>query len=357
MRIRTLLAALTGFALGAAVVPAYSNPAPALRHIASIKIPGAPLANFDIGFAAGGVYALADRSNSALDLVNARSRKVIGQVKGFAGARDGDLGGPNGVTIVDGRYVWAGDGDSSVKVVDIASKRVVASVSTGGKKRVDELGYDPRDQLVVAANNADDPPFVTLISSRPPYAVKATIKLARATDGLEQPVWDARTGYVYLAIPVLDGTKAKGGVAVIDPRQGKLVGMDEVSECMPAGLAAGPNGQLLVGCSDDAVSAGFPAHSLLLDARSGHVTASFGRVGGSDEVWYDARSGRYALAAVANPGGPVLGVIDARHGRWLGNLPSGTDAHSVAADDGSFFVPVSVGDNTCPKGCVKVFER
>lgn len=325
------------------------------RLLDRISLPGAPLKSFDIGFAEHGVYALADRSNAAVDLIDTHTRRFLGRVGGFTGAKHDDQGGPNGVVIVDGRQIWAGDGNSSVKIIDLASRRIIASVSTGGSKRVDELGYDPRDHLVIAANNADQPPFVTLISSRPPYAVESHIKLPRATDGLEQSVWDPRTGMIFFAIPELDGKPAKGGIAVIDPRQRKLVGMDHVFQCMPAGLALGPADQLLVGCSDDAVSAGFPAHTLLLDTRTGKVAGSFGRVGGSDEIWYDAESGRYALAAVANPGGPVLGMIDAWHRRWLGNVSSGKDAHSVAGADGSFFVPVAAGDAACPEGCVKVF--
>lgn len=327
------------------------------RQVDRIALPGSPLKSFDIGFAAHGVYALADRSNASVDLIDTHTRRILGQVGGFAGAKPGDQGGPNGVTIIDGRQIWAGDGNSSVKIIDLKTRRTVASVSTGGLKRVDELGYDRRDHLVVAANNADQPPFVTLISSRAPYAVKSRIELPRATSGLEQPVWDSRSGMIFLAIPELDGKPAKGGIAVIDPRQRKLVGMDEVSQCMPAGLALGPKNRLLVGCSDDAVHAGFPSHSLVLDASTGKVLQTFPQVGGSDEIWYDARSGRYALAAVANPGGPVLGLIDAKHERWLGNVPSGRNAHSVAGADGSFFVPVAAGDKTCPDGCVKIFAR
>lgn len=58
--------------------------------------------------------------------------------------------------------------------------------------------------------------------------------VAQATGGLEQPVWDAQTGTFFLAIHTLDGQTAKGGIAVIDTHKGKLVGMDEVSQCMPA---------------------------------------------------------------------------------------------------------------------------
>ncbi len=330
-----------------------------LRLIDRVAIPGNPLQSFDISSAANGVYAFADRSNAAVDLINTRTHQVIGQATGFTGPRKGGLGGPNGVTIVGGRQVWAGDGDSTVKVVDIATHRVIASVPTHGTKRVDELTFDPRDHLVIAANNADKPPFVTLISTRAPYAVVARITLPRATHGLEQPMWDPRTGRVDVAIPELDGVPTRGGVAVIDPRTHMLVHTWQVERCMPAGLALGPGHQLLLGCSDDAVAAGFGATSIVLDTATGKPSRVINQVGGSDEVWYDRAHHQYLLAAVAEPGGAVLGVISADGPRWLGNVASGKDAHSVAADPrtGQAFVPVAAGDHDCPNGCIKVFGR
>lgn len=349
------IARSTVFALSLALFSsAYASPS---THIVDrIAIPGAPLKSFDIGFADGGLYAFSDRSNAAVDLIDTRSRKVIAQIGGFAGAK-GDQSGPNGVVIVDNRQIWAGDAKSEIKIIDLGSRRVAATVSTGGKKRVDELAYDPRDHLIVAANNADTPPFITLISSDSPFSVRKKIVLKRATNGIEQPVWDAKSGKIFVAIPELDHKPAEGAIAVIDPIKGSVTGMDAVSACMPAGLALGPAKQMLVGCSDDAVSAGFAARSLLLDADSGKVIDTFKQVGGSDEVWYDPSTRRYALAAVANPGGPVVGVIDARRKRWLWNVPTGKEAHSVASDDGALFVPVAAGDAHCTNGCVEVFAH
>lgn len=131
-----------------------------------------------------------------------------------------------------------------------------------------------------------------------------------------------------------------------------------VQKCMPAGLALGPHGNLLVGCSDDGVDAGFPAHSLVMNARSGKILADL-PVGGSDEVWSDMHSHRYYLAAVANKGGPALGVIDSRNNRLIAAIPTGPRAHSVAVDakSGKVFVPIqadtSVAD--CAQGCIAVF--
>jgi hypothetical protein len=61
---------------------------------------------------------------------------------------------------------WDGEagphGDSRIKVIDIATKSFVTTISTGGQFRVDEMAYDPQDHILIAANNADSPPFVTL---------------------------------------------------------------------------------------------------------------------------------------------------------------------------------------------------
>ncbi len=337
-----------------------SRPA-AFGRIGTIEVPGRPLASFDIGFVnADGIYALADRSNAAIDFFESATGRFLGRAtgfKGFSAAGGPDESGPNGVVAVGREEVWAGDGDSTVKEVDLRTRKVIASVSTGGKKRADEIAYDPRDELIIAVNNADDPPFVTFISTRTRKVV-GRLKLERASDGAEQPVWNPASGLVYVSIPSLDGIKARGAVAVIDPRTLRLLKFMPVGRCMPAGLALGPNDDLLLGCSDDAVAAGFPARSFVMSAASGRIVASLPQVGGSDEVWSDPRAGRYYLAAASNTGGPVLGVVDSRANRWVGNWPTGPHAHSVAADSatGKVFVPIASGTAAdCARGCIAVF--
>lgn len=332
-----------------------------IGRIGTIEVPGQPLASFDIGFVnADGVYALADRSNGGLDFFASATGRFLGRATGFKGfsATGGpDESGPNGVVAVGRNEFWAGDGDSTVKAVDLRTRKVIASISTGGKKRADEIAYDARDHLVIAVNNADDPPFVTFISTRTRKVV-GRLELQRASDGAEQPVWNPASGLVYVSIPSLDDVKARGAVAVIDPRTYRLVKFMPVAKCMPAGLALGPHDDLLLGCSDDAIAADFPARSFVMNAASGRIVASLPRVGGSDEVWSDPRAGRYYLAAVANTGGPVLGVVDSRTNRWIGNWPTGPHAHSVAADQatGKVFVPIAAGSAPdCAHGCIAVF--
>ena len=332
-----------------------------ITRIATLEVPGRPLKTFDIGFVnAGGVYALSDRSNAGLDFFEAATGRFLGRAAGFkghSGTGGFDEAGPNGVVAVGRNQFWAGDGDSTVKVVDLRSRKVIASIPTGGKKRTDEISYDPRDHLVIAVNNADDPPFVTFISTRTRKIV-GRVELPRATDGAEQSLWDPAMGLVYLSIPSLDHLKARGAVAVIDPHTFRLVKFMPVPRCMPAGLALGPHDDLLLGCSDDGVAAGFPARSFVMNAKTGRIVARLPQVGGSDEVWSDLEAGRYYLAAAANTGGPVLGVVDSRSNRWIANLPTGPHAHSVAADaaTGKVFVPIAAGSAPgCARGCIAVF--
>ena len=364
-RLLPLILASVGMVAGAGAVGARARAAtaaPAVRRVATIVVPGRPLASFDIGAVdSRGVYALSDRSNHGLDFFDAATGRFIGRAGGFTGydpAAGFDAAGPNGVVAIGPNEFWAGNGDSTVKVVDLRSRSIVASIPTGGHRRTDEMTYDPRDHLVAAVNNADDPPFISFISSRT-RRVLGKIVLDRATDGAEQPAWDPVTELLYLSIPVLDKVKADGAVAVIDPRTRRLERFLPVRECMPAGLAVGPRGNLLVGCSDDAVAAGFAPKTLVLDARSGRTVAVIRAVGGSDEVWYDPKADFYYMAAGGFPGGAVLGVVDARTNRWLSNLPSGPHAHSVAADprSGRVFVPIAADPHNpgCPAGCIAVF--
>lgn len=332
-----------------------------LERIGMLHVPGQPLAVFDIGYVnQNGIYALADRSNGGLDFFNAATDKYLGRADGFTGfdkAKGTKLAGPNGVVAVGAHEFWATDGDSSVKVVDARTMKVVASIPTNGKERTDEIAYDPRDHLVVAVNNADSPPFVTFISTRTRKVV-GRLELPHATDGAEQPLYDPTTRLIYLSIPVVDKVDANGAVAVISPRSHELVKMLPVQKCMPAGLALGPHENLLLGCSDDGVDAGFPAHSVVMNARSGKIEADVS-AGGSDEVWSDMRNHRYYLAAVANKGGPALGVIDSLDNHLITTIPTGPRAHSVAVDErtGKVFVPIEADPSMadCTQGCIAVF--
>jgi hypothetical protein len=352
---RLLLLAATAGILAAGTAGAFAATGTASLHrIGTLSVPGKPLRKFDIGFVnAEGIYAFADKSNRSLDLFDAATGRFLGRATGFGES------GPKGVVAVGANEFWAADGDSgTVKVVDVRSRKIVASILTERGKVTDELTYDPREHLVAVVSKHDGPPFLNFISTRTRRLV-GRVTLTRATDGAEQSVWDPTSGLIYLALPVLDRIEAHGAIAVINPRTFTLVKLDPVEKCVPAGLALGPHEDLLVGCSDDAVAAGFAARSLIINASSGRIVARLPQVGGSDEVWSNTASGRYYLAAVANTGGPVLGIVDSRSRAWIANLPTGPHAHSVAADarTGRIFVPIaaSPAGGACRRGCIAVY--
>ena len=157
-------------------------PVPAEPEIApSVCVPGSGLGAFDISFVdpKTDLYVLSDRTNAGVDFFDASDATFIGRVGGFAGvkcnaagtAANNNISGPDGVIIVGGNTVWAGDGDSTLKVIDIATFRIIDTIQvidptdSNVKMRVDEMAYDSRDHILAAANNANTPPFITLVNT------------------------------------------------------------------------------------------------------------------------------------------------------------------------------------------------
>ena len=131
-----------------------------------------------------------------------------------------------------------------------------------------------------------------------------------------------------------------GEVDVIDPVRRAVVARYPAPECFPAGLALGPSEHLLVGCSDDAIGAGFKAKTLVMDATNGKVLRTVSEVGGSNYVAYNPGNRRFYLGArdMTEDGTkntkktPVLGIIDAVSMNFIENVPAAPNCKSVAAD-------------------------
>jgi hypothetical protein len=353
----------------------------------TIDVGGNGLGVFDISFVnpARGLYVLADRTNASVDFFNPKDDTFIGRVGGFKGVvmvngvANSNLSGPDGVLVTADNQVWAGDGDSTVKLIDIGTRKVVDTISTGGKFRCDEMKWDSADHILAVANNADSPPFLTLINTDTHQVLKkitfdGTNGAPDATNGLEQSQWSPTTGMFYVSVPQVGTTDvAQGGVSVIDPSSMSVIATYPVQNCTPAGLALGPRDQALLGCSVSfGTSPNVLTQSLVIDLKSGKQVAAIPQVGGSDEVWYDSSTKHYYLGARSDQTKtgtttPVMGTIDAVTNRWDGNTPTSTSAHSVAADQRSHHVFVPIGfpaggasdpTNPCPvvtKGCIAVY--
>ncbi len=328
-----------------------------LKQTGTIAIPGQTLTNFDIGFVdqKTGQYYLADRSNAAIDIFDTKTDRYTGRVGMFVGAivKDGkvdnDTSGPDGVVAIE-TALWAGDGDSTIKIIDLATQKTLATIATGGKMRVDEMAVDPKDHVFIGVNNAEDPPFATLISTGPDHKIVGKVVFQDATDGAEQPAYNPDDGLFYVSIPELDKEPKHGAVAVIDPRNARLVKMLPVDNCHPNGLAFGPKHNFVLGCNADGKQ--MPAVTTIMNSDTGAVIATVPGLGGADMVNYNARNNQYYTASRANPSGPVLGVIDAGTNTLVQEIAiQGGSPHSVTSREanGHVYVPVAAvggGDGT-----------
>jgi hypothetical protein len=359
----------------------------AVRLLTTVPVP-APnhLVVFDISYVdpETQLYYLADRSDKAIDVVDARRNVFVRQIranfKGFTG--NNDTSGPNGV-VVSGHFLFVTDANSRIVSIDLRTDTVVSEVSTGGAPglRADELAYDPQDGLLLPVNNADSPPFATLIKvdkKTGKLTVLSRITFTDATNGAEQPVWEAGTGKFYISIPELNGNVSDGAVGRISTK-GVLETLFHVPNCQPAGLSLGPRQDLLLGCSAVFDTAGNPwtaasptsaaPSQVIMDAKTGQIDRAVAGVGGSDEVWFNDGDGRYYTASRNNPGGPVLGVIDAEDQTLVQVVPTfntpassppprGT-THSLAANPRNNHVLVPLPANNlfpaCLHGCIAVF--
>jgi DNA-binding beta-propeller fold protein YncE len=325
-----------------------------LRQIGTISIPGEPLNSFDISFIdqATGMYYLADRSNKGIDIVDLKKSAWVGRVTGMVGfSGKNDTSGPNGVVIA-GKEAWVGDGDSTIKVIDLATKKVVDTIKTGGKNRADEIGYDPKDGVVAIANADDEPPFLSFVSTKPGHKIIAKLEMPTFTDGMEQTAYNPADGMFYTDIPELNKDKTKGGLLVSDPKTGKQVKIIPVDSCAPHGIFFGTGGNVFLGCNAGNPRLGLPAKQVVVDIKTGKVT-DIPDIGGSDESSGNNKLGQYYGALNGNPGGPILAVIDAKTNKLLQKIPTGPGAHSVAAYEGNgrVYVPIAVEAGPLKGGC------
>jgi hypothetical protein len=336
--------------------------------------------SFDISFVKNDIaaYILADRgaavsagpppvvSNGAVDLFDAKALTFTGGigVGGFVGnhaacAMPRGCSGPNGALIDSHNVVWAGDGPaadctttacfcfpgethSMVKAytltVGSGATGRVACLDTGGNFRADEMAFDPRDDLLLVANDFDG--FLSLIKTTGTPAIvdqffyadnivgkpASARGLATAGGGIEQPVWDPQQGFFYQAIPQNDAGTTVGRVDVFNPKPGKLVFLRSipVPGCNggPTGLAINASAELLGACGNGAA---------LINANSGRVSiiGPAATTGGADEVWFDPGSNAWYLG-ISTP--PHVGVVSAGPDHAVGSATQpGCCGHSIAA--------------------------
>lgn len=348
------------------------------QQIATVSVPSGflfPGGGFDIVWAdssADRVY-IADRGNATVnppvppgvDVLSTKHPKFLFEIplpdsKGTNGVlvfhrgNDNDQGDDNGQGDKnDSGTLVVGGTDSNTYFVDLSRPFATPiAVSTGGKARADELGYDPKDQIILIANPdeaAAKPtagvPFITFISTATvtPHVLGKIIYDGKAGDGpaatgIEQPVWDRLTGKFYLTIPGTSTLK-NGEIDEIDPNT-RMITRSFATTCSPAGLALIPGQRLITSCGDVVKISDFS----LITTVSG--------IGPADEIWYNPGDERVYFGGIF--GSPVVNGVAAANAPfysviatlpWTGHFtPAPANfSHSIAADSvfNHSFVPVS----------------
>ena len=343
----------------AALALAAPSHAAGLKEVGQIVMPGEKLDSFDISFVDPTTNQLfiADRSNKAIDVLDAKTDKYLTRITGFVGdGPKGDLSGPNGVvTANNSSEVWAGDGDSTVKVIDLKAGKIVDTIKTGGKMRADEIAYDPKEGIIAIVNDADEPPFITLISTKPGHKILAKLVYDQASDGIEQPQYNAATGLFYVDLPEINKQKGKGGLIVINPKTLKNEKVIPVDNCTPHGQATGPGTHVFLACNAGNVKDKQTGRMVVIDVKSGKEVASIQGAGGSDEGWANNNIGQYYAATANDSAGPALTVIDAKANKIVQKVKTAVGAHSIAASlyNNHVYLPERAS-NGC--GCIMVFS-
>jgi len=308
-------------------------------QIATISVPGNLAGGFDISWvdSASQRYYLANRGTTkgggSITVIDTNTNKYLYSIPstkgeiGFAGnTGKRTTSGPAGVVAVPQlNQLWVGDGDSTVKVVDLTAKAIIASVSTGGMFRADELAYDSLDHIIMIANANDSPPFLTFISTDT-LAVTGKITYGADQVGLEQPVWDGQLKRFLISVPA--SASRTGAVDVIDPIAMQVTNHYFLN-CDPAGLALGPLQRVMTSCAQ------------VIDARTGNTLGYSQGQGdsliGGDEIWFNPGDNRYYF------GSGNVGVVDAETNLPLGFVATNVATHSIAVDSSNnhIFVPAT----------------
>ncbi len=394
LQITTVASSLGAVALAIALAsPALASPS--YSYLETLQIPGAtatkPFTGYDLATFdnSNQLYYLTDRSFNGIDVYSAKTNSFVEQIGSglFAGAQGGnnDIAGPNGISLTNtatGKLLVAGNGASnflsfnldSTGLNVVGAPRTTSTAVLGTPvppNRVDGVAYAPAANTILAANNASNPGFLTLVNNANGAVIKSIPLNGTGgtpnvgANGVEATIFNAARGTYFVAVPALniDGTGAgtgTGGLIELDARTGALLHTYDFAAlgltggvCSPTGLSQGAGAAMFVACSDPTAG-----KSLIVDPTGNGTLREVAGISGGDQTAFDPTNNTFFEAARFQPGGPVLGVVDAAT-LALQTLAIGGNDHSVAVDPVSGEVFVATGPTTafagCSNGCIGVF--
>jgi DNA-binding beta-propeller fold protein YncE len=332
--------------------PAY---AAGVKQIGSIAIPGVPLTNFGVMSIdqSSGLGFLADKDNKGVVVFDTKTDKFVTRIPGFAGVKpDGLMSGPNGVVAVNGE-LWASDGDSTIKVIDIKSGKITGTIATGGRLRANGMAFDPKTQVVIAANSNEEVPFLSLISAQPGHKILAKLPLSDSGENIERSSAHPSNGMFYTALPVLRSNRNYGGLVQTDIEK-KTVTVHRLENCHPHSLQVVSPTKIFLGCSDDHGPNAEPGGNLaVFDIPAGKVTSYGQGLGGNGGSAKNARLGLYY-----HPGLAELKILDTKTNGLVQRIPTSEGARSMDVNvaSGKIYLATNAKGGPCG-GCIQVYAE
>ena len=422
-------ASCAGIAAAACIMIAATGPASAGAGLVPHKAISIPpnfggttnaggVSSFDISYVDPGAhtYILGDRTNKGVDVIDTRSQTLTmiagqGVFKGVVAvcAVANSCSGPNGVLIVNattdssgnitGGEIWAGDAGAGLtsgpglhplqvsappsKCSVSSTGSLIANINTGGQFRTDEMCFDPIDNLVMATNNADTPPYANIMdastkkivaqipSSTTPTALSSAsttralvCSMRRRRNSIASPR-AARSETIRFPARSWSSIRKSRSPRISRGFQGQAQGtlspssrtyVIPLTACDgPQGMAIGPAPQILVGCNGGPASAQSSDASVVINDGStggtpGSVIAELPNQDGPDMVDFNPSSRLYTLAkstkTVTNLVGNIgmVSAVTFNADTNISTVATSGGAHSVASDPDSrsTYVPIPI---------------
>jgi len=395
--------------------------------LCAIEIPGNPLTSSQKGWVeqSNATYFLSDASNSGVDVFDVRTHTFAGRVGGMAGAATTGGGtattngaGPNAFVSAPsrgghghgdddddgwkrhrrgpGRVLFVSDGNSTLHVVDMNSLQIIKTISTthsecdGGTAttkfcgRSNEIDYDPVHHVIAVSNpnplsyvkcaapanctnnagitaaGAALEGYLTFVSARYPYKVLGHMTFGAGT--VEGHVWVPQLNRFLLP---MQGAPGGPFIEIINVRK-QTIEPHRVYDCTAlTGVAGTGNNNLrMAGRYIWAQMCGRP---MRMNPRTGEVLNVVTKVSTGDEDWYNPGDGTFLVTGNDSTTGVAsLGIMNARTGAWLQNVPNiaGASPSAYAATNEIFtravFAAATDATNRCVvkgRGCVVVFAH
>jgi hypothetical protein len=324
-----------------------------LYYVQTIPVPNwsVGVSNVDLfGFnPATRILYLADRTNHAIDVIDARISAVVGFIPLAANSV------PNQPLVIpDLQQLAISDGVKSVFVYDLRAPGNPPDQYIMPSTTPDGMDYDPINRTLYVIT--DDSPYYLVGISLPYKQIVSQTKLPGSADLIR---FNSIDGKIYIAAEDADNKNAGAGVYVYDPVAQAVTAQYTVGPACPGhGIDIDPISNVaVVGCFG-----GTSNGDMAINLQTGKVIKFFPDVGGTDSIVFDPSNRRFYAGAglnSANTSGcpatppsafgtlvPIVGVFDAI-GSGTANLDgvacTGRGNHIAGVDpiDSLIYVPVS----------------